>query len=125
MRIFSIKWWSAIIVDDKRKQIDKVIQNNLIKNQRQPPTAEFSLKNLQKSFKQRYPHETPEQIKIRLQKAYWEQMTQLFPDDDDMTSQRSDDTIPDAWDHSTIKTEDAGPSHRSGKAPLTEETEDF
>ncbi|PKU76463.1 hypothetical protein MA16_Dca001066 [Dendrobium catenatum] len=125
MRNFSIKWWSAIIIDDKRKQIEKVIQNNLIKNQRQPPTAEFSLKNLQKSLKQRYPHETPEQIKIRLKKAYWEQMTQLFPNDDDMTSQQSDDTIPDAWDHSTIKPEDAGPSHRPGKAPLTEETDDF
>ncbi|PKU72560.1 hypothetical protein MA16_Dca008617 [Dendrobium catenatum] len=122
IRNFFVKWWSAIIVGDKKKHIDKVIQNNLIKTQRQPPVAEFSLKNLQKMFKQHYPHESPEQIKVHLQKAYWEQMTQLFPNDEEMASQRSDDTIPDTWNHPSLKAEDAGLSHRPGKAPLSEET---
>ncbi|KAI0495972.1 hypothetical protein KFK09_022279 [Dendrobium nobile] len=121
MRNFSIKWWSAIIVEDKKKQIDKVIQNNLIRNQRQPVSTEFSLKNLQKILKQKYPHETSDQIKTRLQKAYWDQMTQLFPDDEDMTSQHSNDTIPDTWD----KHEEEGPSRSPGKAPINEEQDNF
>ncbi|PKU61076.1 HVA22-like protein i [Dendrobium catenatum] len=64
-------------------------------------------------------------IKIRLQKVYWEQMTQLFPNDEEMVSQKSDDTIPDTWDRQSLKAEEARPSHRPGKAPLPEETENF
>ncbi|KAL0918009.1 hypothetical protein M5K25_013125 [Dendrobium thyrsiflorum] len=66
---------------------------------------------IHKNLKQLYPHETEEQIKQRLQKIYEDQMADIFPAEDDLSSQQSDDTMTDRW-HGASK---GGPSQRPGK----------
>ncbi|KAL0918379.1 hypothetical protein M5K25_010383 [Dendrobium thyrsiflorum] len=117
VRNFSIKWWTAIIVLDKNKQIEKVIQNNLLKTQRSPVKPEFSLKKIHKNLKKLYPHETEEQIKQRLQKFYEDQMADIFSVEDDLSSQHSDDTMADRWPEASER----GPSQRPGKQIMQEE----
>ncbi|KAL0916561.1 hypothetical protein M5K25_014083 [Dendrobium thyrsiflorum] len=75
-----------------------------------------------------YRHEMNEQIKMRLQQAYEQQISSIFPDED-MESHRSDDVVDpnDRWNHlshMSTQSNEVGPSHRPGKAPLTE-VEDF
>ncbi|KAL0926475.1 hypothetical protein M5K25_002709 [Dendrobium thyrsiflorum] len=126
VRNFSVKWWSSILINEKNKQIEKVIQNNMLKLQRSPATVkEFSLKKIHQNLQQRFPHETAEQIKNRLQKAYIDQMTEIFPDDEEILSQQSDETVPEQWDHDHHSQQKAGPSHRPGKEPIIEEESDF
>lgn len=122
VRNFSIKWWSAILIPDKIKHLDKVIQNNKLKARSLPLREEFSLKKMHRNLQKKYPHESPDQIKIRLQKAYENQMAEIFSDSD-KASQKSED-VPEHWEHHSTPSRETGPSSSKGKAILEDE-DDF
>ncbi|KAL0906174.1 hypothetical protein M5K25_024647 [Dendrobium thyrsiflorum] len=74
---------------------------------------------------QLFPHEIAEQIKDRLRKAYVDQIAEIFPDDEEMLSQRSDETVPEQWHQGHHSQQKVAPSHRPGKEPIIEEESNF
>lgn len=55
---------------------------------------EFSLKQIHQSIRRKYPRESPEQLKVRIQKMYEKQIEQLFVESDDNMSTEKN-SLPD------------------------------
>lgn len=74
-----------------------MITTNIKVSQNMTRREEFSFKQIHACIKRKYPRETPEQIKVRIQKMYENQLNQIFNEEvgDNMSQSTNQGSLPD------------------------------